>query len=378
MFRMWSTIPVLAAIAPVVFAGPFKRAGASSGRLIVTVKEGVDKSAVLDDVNLATSHGVSDWSIINAFVVDHSDDALNALLAHPEVVDVEEEGEVSLDSVTQNDAPWGPGRFSSLDTLSGDDSTLTFNYTYDETAAGTGVDVYVLDTGILLSHVAFEGRARWGATFGNYGHGSHVAGTVGSSFYGVAKNVSLIAVKVLPDHGNGGWANFISGVDWVVQQAAASGRPSVLSASLGGSPTPSVDAAVEAAVAAGVHVVVSAGNNNEDADGHSPARAPSVITVGATTIGDARSDISNYGPVVDIFAPGQNVISCDTDSDTSTKSLSGTSMATPHVSGLVAYLISAYGNKTPAEMSDFLKSLAVVDKLANIPDGTSNLLAHLP
>ncbi|KAL0948858.1 hypothetical protein HGRIS_008978 [Hohenbuehelia grisea] len=228
----------------------------------------------------------------------------------------------------------------------------------------------------------FEGRARWGQTFGGHadqdgnGHGTHCAGTIGGKQYGVAKGVDIIAVKVLSDGGSGSVADVVSGMEWTLNAAKESGRPSVASMSLGGSPAQAIDDAAAALTASGVHLVVAAGNSNGDADGHSPARAPSAITVGASTITDSRASFSNYGAVVDIFAPGQDIISSWIGGPDATRRISGTSMATPHVSGLVAYLIAQHGNISPEEMSEKLKELALNDVLTGIPPETINNLAH--
>ncbi|KAH8836112.1 serine protease [Flagelloscypha sp. PMI_526] len=377
-----ASFAALATLVASVLAVPVQRDDAPA-RLIVMLKDGADKNAVLGDVGLVTVADVDEWSIVNAFVVDNTEANKAALSAHADVLKVEEDGVASI-WTTQTNAPWGLGRVSSSEIVTGSVSDLTFNFTYDETAAGTGVDVYVVDTGIRTTHVALEGRATWGTTFGGYanqdgnGHGTHCAGTIGSGPYGISKNVSLIAVKVLSDGGSGAWTDVISGINYVAEQAAITGKPSIISMSLGGSAIATVDAAVEAAVASGVHVVVAAGNSNADAANFSPARAPSAITVCATTIADARASYSNYGTIVDICAPGSNVISSYGTSDTATASLSGTSMATPHVAGLVAYLISLFGNDTPANIADLLKSYADVDALSGLPTGTPNLLAHIP
>ncbi|KAH8834923.1 serine protease [Flagelloscypha sp. PMI_526] len=374
---------VLAAPAPTHRAVYRGATGEATGRLIVTLKEGATQDTVLGATGIfSTAEGVDSWSIINAFVLESLDDATKeTLLAHPDVVEVEEDGIVTTQAV-QTDAPWGLGRLTSVDTLENQDAAaLTYEYDYED-VAGTGVDVYVVDTGIRVTHEQFGGRASWGANFvsttnqdGN-GHGTHCAGTIGSAAYGVAKNVSLIAVKVLSDAGSGTTAGVISGINFVATQANATGNPSVLSMSLGGGASSTLDAAVEAAVAGGVHVVVAAGNNNADAKNYSPARTPGAITVGASTIADVRASFSNYGALVDIFAPGMNVISTWATSDTATNSISGTSMATPHVAGLVAYLISVEGNVTPAEMTAKIQDKSVKDVLTSIPDGTVNDLAH--
>ncbi|KAK0421898.1 alkaline serine protease [Armillaria borealis] len=196
-------------------------------------------------------------------------------------------------------------------------------YNYDP-SGGAGVDVYVS---------TFGGRASWGATFGGYanadgnGHGTHVAGTVGGTQYDVAKSVHLIVVKVLDDSGSG----YIS---------EASGKPSIVSLSLGGSASTTFDNGIIAVINAGIHVVIAAGSDNTNALGTSPARVAAAISVGATTIADARAAFSNYGSVVDIFAPGQYITS---------SWIGGTSMATPHVSDLVAYLIGLNSNQSPRQ-----------------------------
>ncbi|KAJ3525701.1 hypothetical protein NMY22_g10464 [Coprinellus aureogranulatus] len=250
-------------------------------------------------------------------------------------------------------------------------------------AAGAGVDVYVVDTGILTTHKEFGGRARWGTSFvgtstdGN-GHGTHCAGTIGSITYGVAKKVNLIAVQVLSAGGSGSTSGIISGLNWVASQAKASGRPSIVSMSLGGSASSSLDSAVASLTSAGIHVVVAAGNDGIDAQNTSPARAPSAITVGATQINDAKASYSNYGSIVDIFAPGTAIISTWIgSSNTATNSISGTSMATPHVAGVVAYLISKDGNASPAAIASKLQSLATKNALSGIPSGTVNYLLHI-
>jgi cerevisin len=224
------------------------------------------------------------------------------------------------------------------------------------------VDVYVIDTGINIKHVEFQGRASWGKTIplndididGN-GHGTHCAGTIASRKYGVAKQAHVIAVKVLGTNGSGTMSDVIAGVQWAVQaarakavRAGAEHKGSVANMSLGGGKSVSLDRAVDAAVDAGLHFAVAAGNDDQDACNYSPAASQNAVTVGASTLGDERAYFSNHGKCVDVFAPGLNILSTYIGSETATNTLSGTSMASPHTAGLIAYLLSLY----PSERFD--------------------------
>ncbi|KAL0948477.1 hypothetical protein HGRIS_011046 [Hohenbuehelia grisea] len=281
------------------------------GSYIVTLKDGVDKKALVDALGLELTH---DWQkSIHGFAGKFSDDALNALRASDAVNTIAEDGMVYA-WATQDDAPWGLSRLSSTEKIAGSDvGGLNYKYTYDD-KAGEGVDVYVIDTGVYVEHNQFDGRATWGFS-GNYsdkdehGHGTHCAGTIAGKQYGVAKAANVIAVRVLDGNGSGSDADVVSGMDFVLTNVKTTGRPSVVSMSLGGSAAQVIDDAVDALTGAGVHVVVAAGNDNSDAKDYSPARVPSAITVGASNIKDARASFSNYGEIVDIFAPGEQIIS---------------------------------------------------------------------
>lgn len=281
----------------------------------------------------------------------------------------------------RNDAPWGLARIGAQKQLPVGSLVTKLTYPFPYKTSPSGVDAYVIDTGINTQHVDFGGRARWGKTFGPYasqdgnGHGTHVAGTIAGKRWGVAKSASIYAVKVLSDQGSGWTSDVIAGIDWVVAQSKITRRPSVINLSLGGPTNAAMDQSVANAVIAGVHVVVAAGNNNVDAKDTSPARVPSVITVGATSITDARWQWnafqgSNFGSSVDIFAPGEDITSAWIGSTTATNRITGTSMATPHVSGLVAYLLALEGQKTPSVMLTRIKQLAPDGILKGIPLGT--------
>lgn len=356
--------------------------GSTTGRLIVQVKPGVSSKALIKSLGLRPTHS---YENINSFAGNFDDETLQKIRASTSVESISEDGIMhTMTTITQTNAPWGLARISSNSRLtSTDTSALTYTYIYDS-VAGQGVDVYVVDTGIYVNHTTFEGRARWGNTFGGYasadgnGHGTHCAGTIAGAQYGVAKKANVIAVKVLSDAGSGSVADIVNGLNWVISQAAASGRPSVVSMSLGGGASTAMDNAIGAVTSAGIHAAIAAGNSNTDAANTSPARAPSAVTVGASTITDTRASFSNYGAVVDIWAPGQNVISSWIGSTTATNNISGTSMATPHVAGAIAYLISLRGNTSPAGMSTLLKSLAIASPLTGVPSGTINNLLHIP
>lgn len=265
---------------------------------------------------------------------------------------------------TQKGAPWGLARISHR-------AKLTFGtftkYEY-ESDGGSGVDVYVIDTGINTKHVEFEGRASWGKTIplndvdedGN-GHGTHCAGTIASRKYGVAKAANVIAVKVLGSNGSGTMSDVVGGVVWAAQSAAAKAKAaleefrrtgktahkgSVANMSLGGGKSQALDTAVNKAVDAGVHFAVAAGNDNKDACNNSPAAAEKAVTVGASTLGDERAYFSNHGKCVDVFAPGLNILSTYIGSSSAITTMSGTSMASPHTAGLLAYLLSLYPSVT--------------------------------
>ncbi|KAM5536221.1 hypothetical protein V8D89_010120 [Ganoderma adspersum] len=354
---------------------------------IVRLKDGVSKDAHL--AWLAETVGVSatvthpEWAadVVNGFAGTFNSDALNALRASPDVESIAEDGVVTI-VATQTNATWGLQRISQVANLT-DQNTgdLTFTYTYDD-SAGEGVDIYVVDTGIFTNHSEFQGRAVWGATFGGYadadgnGHGTHVSGTAAGVTYGVAKKANLFAVKVLSDAGSGFVSDIVSALSWVSQQVTASGRPSIATMSLSGGASQTFDDAVASLTAQGIHVTVAAGNNNADASSFSPARAPSAITVGASTITDARASFSNFGSIVDIFAPGQNVISAWIGGVNNTNNISGTSMATPHIAGLVATIIGRDGNSSPANISTTIQTLSTKGELTGIPSGTVNDLAR--
>lgn len=274
---------------------------------------------------------------------------------------------------SQVEAPWGLGRISHK--AKGQNV-----YVYDN-SAGSGTTIYVIDTGVSTGHVEFTGRARIGANFvsgessadGN-GHGTHCAGTAASRKYGVAKNANIVGVKVLGADGSGSNSQVLAGINWAVNDAKNNNRlsKSVISMSLGGGYSQQSNDAVAQAVRAGVFVAVAAGNEGENAANSSPASEPSVCTVGASDINDTFAYFSNYGSLVDIIAPGVNVLSTWIGSNTATNTISGTSMATPHIAGLAAYLIALEGARSPAALCSRIQALSGKNYLSSVPSGTKN------
>jgi len=299
---------------------------------------------------------------------------------------------------TEKGAPWGLARVSHRKAL----SFGTFNkYLYTE-EGGEGVDAYVIDTGTNTEHVDFEGRAHWGKTipFGDEdvdgnGHGTHCSGTIAGKKYGVAKKANVYAVKVLRSNGSGTMADVIAGVDFAAKshteqvEKAKNGKRkgfkgSVANMSLGGGKTAPLDAAVNAAVKAGIHFAVAAGNDNADACNYSPAAAENPLTVGASALDDSRAYFSNWGKCTDVFAPGLSIQSTWIGSKTAINTISGTSMASPHICGLLAYYLSlqpaidseySVSPITPSTMKANLLKVATVGALSDLPKDTPNLLA---
>ncbi|KAI9298982.1 putative subtilisin-like protease precursor [Neoconidiobolus thromboides FSU 785] len=300
-----------------------------------------------------------------------TEDVLQKVRSLSDVAFIEKNVKVKLDSV-QTNAPWGISRISQRN------FTNTFTYTYD--GNGEGVTVYVIDSGILITHPEFEGRAKFGARFttdtdddgDGLGHGTHCAGTVGSKTYGVAKKVNLVAVKVFDNDGNGNFANIISAINWVVGDKRGA-KGNVISMSLGGPVSESVNSAIETAYQKGFVIVVSAGNDSRDACTKSPASSPSAITVAASTANDDVWSLSNTGKCVDIFAPGSLIVSTYNDGKTDT--LSGTSMSTPHVAGLAAYYLSKEV-LTNSQITQKILKTATKDAIKKNKPDTVNLLAY--
>src|SRR5687768_5079746 len=302
-----------------------------------------------------------------------------ALAADPRVEYVEEDAEISI-SATQTGATWGIDR--------GDQRDLPLNQTYNYNATGSGVKAYIVDTGILTSHTQFGGRAIDGydAVDGALpaadcnGHGTHVAGTVGGSTYGVAKSVTLVAVRVLNCGGSGSTSGVIAGVDWVTGNHQA-GQPASANMSLGGGASSSLDTAVRNSVADGITYAVAAGNgdifgNPQNACGGSPSRVAEAITVSATNSSDQKASWANYGTCVDIFAPGVSVLSAWYTSDTATNTISGTSMATPHVAGAAALYLQGNPGASPSAVAGALTSNATPGKVQNPGSGSPNRLLY--
>ncbi|KAI8323136.1 serine protease 1 [Martensiomyces pterosporus] len=301
-----------------------------------------------------------------------------------------EKDSVVYASDTQNNAPWGLARISHRQPL----GFGTFNKYVHDPKGGDGITVYVVDTGINVKHVDFEGRARWGKTVplndvddDANGHGTHVAGTIAGKRYGVAKSAQVVAVKVLGSNGSGTMSDVVKGVEFTVQEhrkeAAAARREgkahrgSVANMSLGGGLSRALNLAVDAAVRAGVHYAVAAGNDNRDACNYSPASAPNAISVGATTITDERAWFSNYGKCVDVFAPGKDILSTWIGSRYQTNTISGTSMASPHVAGLAAYLLSQEDNVLSGEeLKSKIVELGTTGVVEDAGNGSPNILVY--
>lgn len=284
---------------------------------------------------------------------------------------IEQDATITIQA-TQEDATWGIARLSSQ-------KPGGTTYTYDD-HAGEGTCAYVLDTGIDVKHPDFEGRATWAKNFADkndgdaQGHGTHVAGTIGSKTYGVAKKTKLFAVKVLGDDGSGSTSGIIAGIEYVAKDSKERDCPkgSVANMSLGGSFTQALNDAAAALPKAGVFLAVAAGNDGVDAKGFSPASEPSVCTVGATGKTDSVTDFSNFGKLVDVFAPGEGIVS--TIPGGKTEPLDGTSMASPHIAGLGAYLLAA-GQKADG-LCDYIAKSGLQGVLSNVPNGTVNILAN--
>ncbi|KAG0084264.1 hypothetical protein BGZ93_001319, partial [Podila epicladia] len=315
------------------------------------------------------------YETISGFAVNVNAAALKELLAADEVEFVEQDQIVSINAVQQSPPSWGLPRVSQRKL------NLTAPYYYQD-QSGSGITAYVIDTGINTNHVEFEGRATMGANFINgspntdeNGHGTHVAGTIGGKTFGVAKNVTLVGVKVLAADGRGTFAQIVAGMDWVALRAR--GTKAVVNVSLGGGKSRSLDAAADRIFNAGIALVAAAGNDaNADACNGSPSGAQGAFTVSATDRTDRIATFSSWGQCVDAFAPGVGITSAWIGSNTATKTISGTSMAAPHVSGIVALLLSSDSSLTSAQaLYTKLKEASTNDVITGNLRGSPNRLA---
>jgi len=358
------------------------------GRYIVTLREepGATPKSIEDRADRTVKRAGGGFvqqrfgKALQGYAATLSPEAARALLVDPEVLSVEEDQTVDVDATEQVGASWG------LDRIDQRALPLTTSYRYAVTAAN--VTAYVVDTGIRATHSEF--RISPGATTHRVradlgfsaiadgmntedcnGHGTHVAATIGGLNHGVAKQVTLVPVRVLGCSGSGALSQVLAGLDFVAKNAR---KPAVANLSLGGGASAAVDAAVTNLAAAGVPVIVAAGNSNADACNHSPARAPTVISVGASTRTDARAAFSNWGRCVTLFAPGEAITSAAITTDSAFAAHSGTSMAAPHVAGVAALLVSAEPALTAAEVAERIKTLATPDRVTGAGSGSPTRL----
>ena len=341
---------------PAVTAGDEAQAAFDADQVILTTSSGRVKHVY--------AHA------INGFSAELTEADALTLSNDPRVRFVEEDSVMEI-VTTQSNATWGIDRI--------DQASRPLSGTYTYTSTGSGVNAYIIDTGIRVTHTQFGGRAsvafdavgdgRNGIDCN--GHGTHVSGTVGGSTYGVAKAVRLFAVRVLNCSGSGTTSGVIAGVDWVTAHHIS---PSVANMSLGGGVSTSLDTAVANSISSGVTYAIAAGNSNTNANTSSPARVGTAITVGASTINDARSSFSNFGSVVDIFAPGSSITSAWATSNTATNTISGTSMATPHVAGVAARFLQNNRTASPATVRNSIVNAASLNRLTGVPTGTANRL----
>ncbi|MEU8696372.1 S8 family serine peptidase [Streptomyces sp. NPDC048680] len=364
----------LAGAAPAPAMGKIYGADAAtavSGSYIVMLDHKADKAKLAKEYGGKLKRNYS--SAINGFSASGlSQTEAKQLAADPAVSKVVQNKKFHVDATQNNPPSWGLDRIDQTETA-GDNA-----YTYPD-SAGEGVTAYVIDTGVRITHEEFEGRAGYGYDAvdddndadDGYGHGTHVAGTIAGATYGVAKKAKIVAVRVLDDSGSGTTEQVVAGIDWVTANHTG---PSVANMSLGGGADEALDAAVQKSIASGVTYAVAAGNESGDASESSPARVPEAITVASSTVDDEQSSFSNYGSLVDIYAPGSDITSSWNDSDTGSNTISGTSMATPHVVGAAAVYLAGHPDATPAEVSTALTDGATPDAISNATAGTANKL----
>jgi len=350
-----------------------------AGSYLVVLKDTATlRSRGVSDVahELAARHGgkvstLYKWAL-RGFAVKISEPAARRLAAEPAVRWVETDGKVSIVDTQSPTPSWG------LDRIDQRDLPLNNSYTYPTTASS--VTSYIIDTGIRTSHVDFGGRATWGTNTtgdGNNtdcnGHGTHVAGTTGGSSYGVAKGVSLVAVKVLGCTGSGTFEGVAAGVDWVTGNHTTG--LATANMSLGGTGSnATVETAVANSIADGVTYAIAAGNSNSDACNFTPARVPQAITLGASDSADNRASFSNWGTCLDLFAPGVSITSAYNTSDTATSVLSGTSMASPHAAGAASLIVALNPTFTPQQVRDSMVTNGTPNKIVNPGTGSPNVL----
>jgi len=390
---------VVADVAPLLHADGPK---VIPGSYIVVLKEGLaltDRDAHIESLKNTIMATNADAEVVHVYNIGSfigfsarlTEDLLKAELAHPDVKYVEadqvmsisyeqEKGERSpLETITQTGATWGLVRVGQKAL-----QLSPNNYAYNS-IAGEGVNVYVIDTGILTTHVDFGGRASSGynaitneqPTDLN-GHGTHCAGTVGGTVYGVAKKAGLVSVKVLSASGSGSTAGVTAGINWVTNNRDRN-KKAIGSMSLGGGASTALDQAVDSSILNGVQYSIAAGNDNANACNYSPARVLNAVTVGSTTNTDARSSFSNIGTCVDVFAPGSSITSdWIGSSNTATNTISGTSMATPHVAGIMAIHLSTAATTDPAAVKEWLNAQSTPGLVTNPGTGSPNRLAFSP